>query len=334
MIKRIVCAITAICILLFSADIFADVNVSEDGNIITVTTSRATYKFDKAGGGFKHIYDKDNNDWIGTGHGSNYQGIPNLVHPADYFHPYRDNCDAEVTSSSSDKAVIRTWTTSDSWELTWEFYDTWAKMTVVEKGGQDYWFLYEGEPGGKTLNSNTFWMNSDHGKESMSTYSGDLPSPEWAGFGNEDVDRTLFLLHYEDDSHPDHNRGDGCCGGMSVFGFGRNSGTGKYLTQAPQHFAIGFIETKDYNTVKDAVEAIANGDVATRNPVSDHAAMSYSRPKLNYKQPVRVYTAAGKQIFSGILSTQKKLSFCSAQNGIYIIEQGGISRTVNLNGIQ
>ena len=312
MMRGLIWATALLCLGVCSTVTQAAVSVSESGDLITVKTASAKYTFDKPGGGFRFIHDNDNNDWIGTGHGSNYQGIPNLVYPADYFHPYRKNCDAEVKSKSSTKAVIRTWTKSDNWEIEWEFFDTYAKMNLKKKGSQKYWFLYEGEPGGKNLDSKTFWMNSAHGKQGMSTYAKDLPKPEWVAFGHESVKRVLFLLHYEDDGYEDHNRGGGCCSGMTVFGFGRDKGTGKYLTKAPQTFAIGFLETTDYTKVKAAVEAIHKGDaVAIKNASLSQPAAAL--PGINYNKPVSVYDISGKLIYSGMWNAaaiQPKMGVC------------------------
>ena len=85
------------------------------------------------------------------------------------------------------------------------------------------------------------------------THEGDIPAPEWIVFGDPRFKRVLFLLHHEDDAHPD--RFYQMDKQMTVFGFGRVRGE-KYLTSVPQRFSIGFVETTNHAEISAALERI------------------------------------------------------------------------------
>jgi hypothetical protein len=70
-------------------------------------------------------------------------------------------------------------------------------------------------------------------------HEGDIPAPEWIAFGDPRVARAVFLVHHEDDAHPD--RFYQMQRKMTVFGFGRK-GIDKFLDSVPQRFSIGFVE--------------------------------------------------------------------------------------------
>ena len=80
---------------------------------------------------------------------------------------------------------------------------------------------------------------------------GDLPGPEWIAFGDVNFPRMIYLLHHDDDGHPDDyfNRPF-----MTVFGFGRSEKE-RYL-DTPQTFSIGFIESTDYGEVEDSIRSV------------------------------------------------------------------------------
>ncbi len=120
-----------------------------------------------------------------------------------------------------------------------------------------YWILYEGTPGGE-YDADDWWMTSGSEKRRPLTerHEGDIPSPEWIAFGDARLERALFLIHHEDDGHPDHfyqmeEK-------MTVFGFGRR-GIGKYLDRVPQRFSIGFVERSDRDAIRRVVTSVLGG---------------------------------------------------------------------------
>ena len=140
---------------------------------LKIETPAATYIYDKAGGGFISMIDKNGKDWIGFKAGdypppgnaaSRYRGIPNLGiggDDKDAGHPGFNMCETRVIAPN----VIETTTKTGNWKFRWAFYDTHAKFTMVKKHhGIPYWFLYEGTPAGKYDPEKMYWGNNLDGK--------------------------------------------------------------------------------------------------------------------------------------------------------------------------
>jgi len=206
------------------------------------TTPIGTYYYHKLGGGFASMIDLNGNDWIGyhPGNGSagEYRGIPNL---GGFGHPGYTNGTSSIVSQGPLKATISSQTTDGTWKLMWEVYPQYATMTL-NQAGANYWLVYEGTPGGQINPTTDYWVRSS-GQSLLdnSTWDGDIPSPEWAYFGDGAMNRVLYLAHHEDDSLPDSFWQ--LDSNMTVFGFGRKSDvyTG-YLSAVPAHLTIGFGE--------------------------------------------------------------------------------------------
>ena len=118
--------------------------------------------------------------------------------------------------------------------------------------GYKYWVQYEGVPNGE-MDTTDFWFSSaDGGQHSIEEQRiGDLPDPEWMAFGDQNSPRVLFVLHHEDDDHPDDyvSRPH-----MTVLGFGRRN-KDKFLDTL-QTFSIGFIESNDYAEIDRTIKRI------------------------------------------------------------------------------
>ena len=84
---------------------------------------------------------------------------------------------------------------------------------------------------------------------------GDLPGPEWIAFGDANTSRMIYLLHHDDDDHPDAYFDRPY---MTVFGFGRSEKE-KYL-DTPQTYSIGFIESSDYREVEDSIRLVLRSE--------------------------------------------------------------------------
>jgi hypothetical protein len=235
----------------------------EDRPQFIVRTGTATWWYDKAGGGFSRLLDRDGRDWIGFSRhplnkfpdsaAAGYRGIPNAVFGRDNpdagaGHPGFNQCESTLVSSNA----IRSVTTSKRWAWTWTFNETHARLNVekVDPAGR-YWFLYEGPPGGRWSPASHYWGTDQGG-----------PRPEkpdiknqlfgrwrWVYFGDEASPRTLFAAQAEPDALDDTiwymGAGDGgaitAADGMMVFGFGRAAGA-KPLLQEPRTFFVGFHE--------------------------------------------------------------------------------------------
>lgn len=234
------------------------------GSAYIITTPSATYYLEKEGGGLSSMIDVDGVDWIGfhkkkgSAHKGEYRGFPNAIHKQDgsYFHPM--NAGTDPSSSEFDiesENHVRITFTSDNkkWQGQWNFYPDRCDFTMTKiSPGYNYWVQYEGVPGGE-MNTTDFWYASVDSQQHPieEPFEGDLPSPEWMAFGDNNSPRLLYILHQEDDEIPDNyvHRPD-----MTVLGFGRQNGeqTTKHLTTV-QTFSIGFVESKEYSDIKQVI---------------------------------------------------------------------------------
>ncbi|MEM7131407.1 MAG: hypothetical protein AAF702_34150 [Chloroflexota bacterium] len=226
-------------------------------------TVNATYFFHTAGGGFSSLDDLDGNDWIGysntTGSGGKFRGIPNLifegVNQTGSFHPGTSGGTTTRLNDGPLKASFQT--TEGGWRALWEIYPEYVRMTLQE-AAHDYWFLYEGTPGG-ALDERDFSVRSDGSVHAYNAnWTEDISGEEWIYFADPaigDKGRALFFVHHEQDSVVDSYRrmNDGN-GTMTVFGFGRD-GINTELSETPQQFTFGLIDETSYANAKPLIDA-------------------------------------------------------------------------------
>ncbi|MDP4176035.1 MAG: T9SS type A sorting domain-containing protein [Bacteroidota bacterium] len=250
----------------------------------------ATFYFQKQGAGFASIIDKDGKDWVNYStntQNEQYRGIPNLGvcgHPGYPLpgDPSTLGSTSTIISEGPLKIKIRSITSDNNWEFTWEFYPNFATMTMLKNGG-NYWFLYEGVPyGNLDLNSGYTVRNTrSRLPASQSWTMGILPSPKWVYFGDTRVKRTLFLAMHEMDNHNDYYRpliASQDPANMTVFGFGRQDPvqpSGHLLTIVPAHFTIGFVDDTTFSTIS----RIVNSDISALG-----ITIKYTPPRLNIPQ--------------------------------------------------
>lgn len=235
------------------------------GPAYIISTPSATYYLEKEGGGLSSLLDRDGVDWLGfhnekgSGHKGEYRGFPNAVHKQDgnYFHAMNAGTDPStsvVEFQTPDHVRIAFTSGNGQWEGQYDVFPDRLDFTMRKVSpGYTYWVQYEGVPGGE-MDDTDFWFSSSQEERSSvrEPFVGDLPSPEWMAFGDSESPRMLYMLHHQDDEFPDDyaSRPD-----MTVFAFGRRNKE-KYLT-TPQTFSIGFVESVEYNNVKQAVMGTA-----------------------------------------------------------------------------
>ncbi len=227
----------------------------ESQDAFRVQTLTATYYYQKQGASFSSIDDVDGLDWLGYhptgGSAGNFRGLPNMN---DYVHPGATAGTSSLVSQGPLKATVYSdvITGTQRYKLTWEFFPDFARMTLLEnQNSTPYWFLYEGTPYGQLNKVRDFAVLSDGitrpvDNASVLTWNGDIPAPEWAFFGDNNVNRVLFVAHHGDDAQTDtfYQYQDN----MTVFGFGRDGAAGcspacsPKLTLAPNTFTIGLAE--------------------------------------------------------------------------------------------
>jgi len=221
-----------------------------------IVTPRATWYYHKAGAGFAGLIDADGNDWISFrptgGSDGSYRGIPNLVHPEGYFHPGGTECDSRVVGAEPNKVTIESTAAGGAWAVRWEIGPQSAHLTVLA-ASKEYWFLYEGTPGGSLDESRDFCVRSPGVKTAAAEkWDEVLAKPKWVVFGDPAVGRVLYVVHHtggeEIDSYWPMQQN------MTVFGFGRQH-LGKFLTATPTRFTVGLAEMDEYEAVVESVVA-------------------------------------------------------------------------------
>jgi hypothetical protein len=195
---------------------------------IRIETQTATYFYQKAEGGFSSILDSDGNDWISWhptgGSDGEFRGTPN--HGNIGFHPGRDH---DITTTIVSQGPLKTTlesTDGDGNKVRWEFYPTFARETVIEMD-QDWWFLYEGTPGGAD-DANDTVVRSDgtvtaiNSEWTETNGLGSTNGEEWVYFRDSGVGSSGRYFYFV------HNTPDDVIdtywemeGNMTVFGFGR-----------------------------------------------------------------------------------------------------------------
>lgn len=228
-----------------------------------ITTQTATYLFDRAGGGFSSIKDKEELEWIGfkPGNGSvpgsaaaDFRGLPNLVFRGNdngAGHPGFEKCNSNITGANQ----ITTTSESGLWKWVWTFLEYGALLEILQTDTtRNYWFLYEGTPAGKFDPPRQYWGNNVDGKRfdtppigSDQTGNGQW---RWAFFGHKAVARTLYIIHLATDPHNDtfsymgsSDKGIESENGMVVFGFGRIGAA--HLMSGSNRFFIGFYDSSE-----------------------------------------------------------------------------------------
>jgi hypothetical protein len=258
----------------------ATVDDHEGQPTFQITSTNTTYYYHEMGAGFASIEDADGNDWIGyhategSGAQGEYRGMPNL---GEWGHPGYTNGSSTLVSQGPIKATIVS-TTTEGWAKEWDFYPGFARMTLLERpSGKEYWFLYEGVPGGgeaMELASDYYVLSDDPTlKQRFDTeYDAELTAPEgleWAYFGDDSTERVLYTVHHTDDSISDSARQKS--ESMVIFGFGRERPTiNKLLYAAPATFTVGFIETADMQQIPESINAAAQDLLAQAGKAQGH----------------------------------------------------------------
>ena len=225
-------------------------NEQDEGqDAFKIETPTATYYYQTEAGAFSSILDKDGHDWVSfnrsAGPRGMYRGLPNLVHPDNYFHPGYKNCRSEVVLNSRRRVTIASASLDGKWKCTWDIRPTHATLTVTHTGGRPYWLLYEGTPGGEFSESDDYYFLADGRQHPCSEpmEQRKLPAPEWVCFGDKNLNRVFFIVHHEADDAPDQYYP---MDGMTVWGFGRNYRCcEKFMQKTPNTFSIGFIESTE-----------------------------------------------------------------------------------------
>lgn len=269
---------------------FTDNVLDEDRSSYRIENNHGTYFYDKKGGGFISLDDNNGNDWIDYNDAPDaagvFRGIPNMVRPSNggHFHPGANTSETALLNQGPIKVTITSIVPkrTNRWEAVWEFYPDYVKMTVLD-AGYDYWFLYEGTPGGVLEVNSDYVVRSDGTQTNASVDWTEALSPEqWAYVVDPEVDRALFLVQHNPDDAID-SYAPSTLNEMAIFGFGRNGAIPLIDNEdLPNYFTIGLLENtafatalqtikdayKDLNVTAAAAEVRPGAALGSQNPVN------------------------------------------------------------------
>ncbi len=154
-----------------------EVGEYEGATAYKINTPTAQYYYHINCGGFASIIDREGNDWVSyhpnkepeSGFKGRYRGIPNIAPPN--LHPGSTEPvkSSKIIAEGPLKISILTETEDKQWRAKWDIYPDYATMTLLQKGPEPYWILYEGTPGGE-FNVEDYWVRSDGTREVMKPY--------------------------------------------------------------------------------------------------------------------------------------------------------------------
>jgi hypothetical protein len=266
----------------------------EDDDCFVIETPMFRCYFQKRGSALSSLIDRDGKDWINyraepgvgpRGSFGAYRGVPNFPAPPGMFHPGLNLATTKVVSTHSARIELSsTSNTEPQWSYRTVVYADRVEMTVLN-APVDYWWLYEGTPGGEsatggTLDFRTMRAGESDGAASQS-WSGKTP---WAGFRVPGLGTPFgrtFLVAHTASSQPKSSYylangvgspvSSGDEAAMTVFGFGRDSGKAYVDHRNEQTFVFAMLDPKDAKQV----EALANS--LRVGPIS--VSSSEARPK-------------------------------------------------------
>jgi hypothetical protein len=259
-------ALLALACSAFSAPFVSSISTTkyEDRPHFLIQTYAATWFYDRAGGGFSRLLDREGRDWISFSKeplakfpesaGAGYRGIPNLVFgegnpDAGVGHPGFDHCESTLVGSNA----IRTVSKSGRFAWTWTLSTNAARFRMeTADSPHPWWFLYEGTVDGRWSPKTHYWGTDLGGprRDTPDIKHQCFEKWRWVYFGDDASPRVLFVAQTRQDDLPDtlwylgaENGGAiTSTNGTIVFGFGRGPNTIAQLRGAGQEFTVGLLE--------------------------------------------------------------------------------------------
>jgi hypothetical protein len=266
--------------------------VDEGDDCFVIQTPMFRCFIQRRGSALSSLLDVDGNDWISyhpePGQGPRgsfgaYRGIPNFPAPPGMFHPGFTTATTKVVSATPTRIELLSSSNNEpNWTYRTLVYADRVEMTVTN-APTEYWWLYEGTPGGESESGGTLdfrtMRSGNPDSPAGSSWSGKV---SWAGFRVPNLGtpfgRTFITVHTTA-SPPKSSYylangvgspvGSGEEGAMTVFGFGRDSGKSYVDFRSPQTFIFSMIDAKDEAQVVALAEsfrlgAISQGSIETR----------------------------------------------------------------------
>lgn len=240
----------------------AEQTLADGTPIAVVTTAQARYVYDKVGGGFSSLVDRDGNDWISysdeRGRSGKFRGIPNMVFrgrraPGNHFHPGNKNeqaCTTAVGRDPSGSVMIES-RVGERWQVRWDIAHGGARFSTEKVDPDDprHWFLYEGTPGGR-FKSRDMAIRSDGFDPSLAkSWETDTSSIDWVAFASKRKRRSLLFKWNSSRVVPVSYYP---MKPMTVFGLGRSLGSlDGHLTELSS-VTMTFVESVSFDRLSEA----------------------------------------------------------------------------------
>src|SRR5258706_11840506 len=184
----------------------SEVTLFGDMECLRIETPSATYLYGKRGAGFASMLDPDGHDWISYRHGNKalgeYRGLPKCGQPVKYFHcgygfgQYTNTnpFTTMATRLAPDHLRVHSETSDGAAACDWDFFPTHATMTLLKISG-NYWFIYEGTPGGELNPAEDFVIRPGGRKTPLTEpWTDDVP---WMVFGAKESPYGLLCFAHQ-----------------------------------------------------------------------------------------------------------------------------------------
>ena len=237
--------------------------LDEDFESLEVANNTGRMNYHTGGAGISSLLDNDDLDWVSFNSSAGgfgvFRGIPNLVPPTagGYFHPGPSTSTTTIIDSGPIRVRYESVSDGGDWRAEWNVYPDYVSFTLLDKPADNYWFQYEGTPGG-FLDAGDSTVRSGGTasiRNGLDTWGGDIPGEEWVMVNASEVPRSLFIAKETDDDAFDSYRPfSPVDGAMTVLGIGRRDGRAE-LTGTDETFFLGFLETQDFLTARERIRS-------------------------------------------------------------------------------
>ena len=255
-----------------------EVTLYGDMDCFKIETAGAIYLYGKRGAGFASILDRGGHDWIAYRHGGKalgeYRGLPKCGQPVKFFHcgygfgQYTNEnwFTSRVTAREPRHIRIESETRQGDSACAWDFFPSHATLTLYRIGATNFWFLYEGAPGGELHVNEDFVLRPGNRLTPLSEPWED--NVEWVCFTSHASTQGFFCISHEAANRsasyvawPYKPESDGALNQMTVFGFGRLPWTDPkqhqpQLRHLPARFSIGFTESTSTDAATECIKNI------------------------------------------------------------------------------